>query len=178
MNTQEAKKIFAVITCTYPNWQIPNIDMAANIWASALAAYSYSDVGTALKAYIMGNTSGFAPTPAQLIEYMQTSRRMAELPETKAWELVTKAISKGSYKAKEAYDELPDAVKEAVGSPTQIYKWAVDENFNESVVSSNFMRSYKTVIDRKYALEKLPAEYRDALRISRSEQDRLEDEHG
>ena len=39
----------------------------------------------------------------------------------------------------------------------------MDETFNESVASSNFMRSYRVVMDRRKELNKLPEKIRELV---------------
>ena len=67
MTENEAKKLLAVMTVTYPNYKLANVDFAAKVWSDMLVEFTYSQAGAALKAYIRSDTSGFAPTPGQII---------------------------------------------------------------------------------------------------------------
>ena len=67
MTRDEAKKIVMVIASTYPNWHPLDMSFTVDAWASMLESYTYQEIGAALKAFIVSDTSGFAPTPGQVI---------------------------------------------------------------------------------------------------------------
>ncbi|MGN0346321.1 MAG: hypothetical protein ACI4DU_03445, partial [Lachnospiraceae bacterium] len=46
----------------------------------------------------------------------------------------------------------------------QLRTWALDENYNEQVVSSNFMRCYRTELARHEELSKMPAEVKALIK--------------
>lgn len=50
---------------------------------------------------------------------------------------------------------MPERIQKAVGSPKQLWSMATDESFNEQVASSNFMRAYRTVVNRENEIKKL-----------------------
>ena len=77
--------------------------------------------------------------------------------------LVRKAISDSSYNAKDRFNELPVTCQRAVGSPAQLRMWAVDASYNENVVSSNFMRCYRTEVTRQSELSRMPSEVRQII---------------
>lgn len=66
-----------------------------------------------------------------------------ELNEMAAWEMVQKAIRNSGYHAEEEFEKLPEIVQKSVVSPSQLKEWALTENLNVEVVSSNFMRTYR-----------------------------------
>ena len=76
MTVQEAKKIMAVLSATYPqHYKNFDADMANNlitVWASIMAEYPYERVSTGLKRFIETDTKGFPPTPGQVIDKMPT----------------------------------------------------------------------------------------------------------
>ena len=61
-----------------------------------------------------------------------------------AWALVAKAVCNSNYNSAEEFEKLPPVVQRLVGAPSQLREWAAmdSETFN-SVVASNFQRSYK-----------------------------------
>lgn len=164
MTREETKKVLMSIQAAYPNFRVPNKTVAVNVWDKALKEYSYSDVSTALMVYIKTNTSGFAPSPGQIIDKIHLADRAAELGENEAWAMVAKAIRRGTYYAGEEFQKLPPAVKKAVGSPDNIRSWAkADEQDTETVIQSNFMRSYRAEIQRRREYVKLPKKLRDMI---------------
>ena len=85
------------------------------------------------------------------------------MTDAEAWSLVRKAISDSSYNATDRFNELPITCQRAVGSPAQLRMWALDASYNENVVSSNFMRSYRTEVARQNELSRMPSEVRQII---------------
>ena len=147
------------MTVAYPNYRIDDIEYTAKIWADFLRGYSYEQVNIALRTYITTDTSGFAPSIGQLLDKLHAIQSPQELNEMEAWSLVSKALRNGYYGAVEEFDKLPPLVQKAVGSPDNLRNWSqTDTNSIENVVQSNFMRSYRLVINRENELEKMPAD--------------------
>ena len=130
----------------------------------SLSDYDYNLVAMALKAYILSDTSGFAPSIGQLVSKIQTLTKPQELSEMEAWSLVSKAIRNSGYNSVEEFANLPVLVQKAVGLPDQLRVWALDENYNEQVAASNFMRCYRTELNRHYELERMPNEIRELIK--------------
>lgn len=143
---------------SYPNYKPNNISETVDVWQMMLSEYTYEQISVALKAYILSDTSGFAPSIGQLVAKIQTISRPQELSEMEAWALVSKAIRNSGYNSVEEFAKLPPLVQKAVGLPDQLRTWALDENYNEQVVSSNFMRCYRTELARHEELSKMPSD--------------------
>ena len=141
---------------SYPNYKPNNVSETVDVWYMMLSDYDYNLIARALKTYILSDTSGFAPSIGQLVAKMQTINTPQELSEAEAWALVSKAIRNSGYNSVEEFAKLPPLVQKAVGLPDQLKIWAMDENYNEQVVSSNFMRCYRTELARSEELSKMP----------------------
>ena len=153
-----------MVQAAFPNYKPPDKTVAVNTWFLMLADYPYQQVQMALKAYIATDTSGFAPSIGQIIDKMQMINSHAEQNEMEAWSLVSKALRNGNYKSREEFEKLPDLVKEAVGSPENIHNWAQsDIKSIESVIQSNFIKSYRLVVNRQKEIQKLPKEIKDMI---------------
>ena len=163
MTVKEARKLIAVLMVTYPNYKPIDTELAATVWADATEEYSYEQVNMALKAYMKSSTSGFAPTPGQLIDKIHFITQPPDLNETEAWSLVSNAIRRSAYDSAEEYAKLPPLVQKAVGLPSQLRTWAIDEEYNEQVVSSNFMRAYRAEVAREKEVSKMPAKVRKLI---------------
>lgn len=163
MTDKETRKIIAVLMVAYPNYKPINIDFTVSVWADMLSDYSYSEVDMAIKAYISTDTSGFAPAIGQVIDKIKSITTPRQMTDTEAWALVRKAISDSSYNAKDRFNELPVTCQRAVGSPAQLRMWALDAFYNENVVSSNFMRCYRTEVTRQSELSRMPSEVRQII---------------
>ena len=158
MTREETVKIIRIMVDSYPNYKPNNISETVDVWQMMLSDYDYNVVAIALKAYILSDTSGFAPSIGQLVGKIQAITRPEELNEMEAWALVSKAIRNSGYNSVEEFTKLPPLVQKAVGLPDQLMTWALDENYNEQVVSSNFMRCYRTELARHEELSKMPSE--------------------
>ncbi len=129
-----------------------------------LSGYDYEQVKAALKAFVMTDSSGFAPSVGQLIEILDRLGNASELSEMEAWSLVSRALRRSLYYADEEYAKLPDVVQKAVGSPEMLRSWAeTDMKSIENVVQSNFMRTYRQELTRSRELRKIPANVRALL---------------
>lgn len=163
MNVTEAKKIIASMIVSYSNYKPTDVDYAATIWADMLSEYTYEQVDSALRSFIMSDKSGFAPSIGQLVEKIHTITQPQELNETEAWSLVSKAIRNSGYNSVEEFAKLPPLVQKAVGLPGQLRTWALDENYNEEVVSSNFIKCYRNELAQQRELQKMPQNVRNLI---------------
>ena len=154
---------------SYPNYKPNNISETVDVWQMMLSDYDYNLVAMALKAYILSDTSGFAPSIGQLVGKIQTLTKPQELNEMEAWSLVCDALSNSAYNYAEEYTKLPPLVQKAVGLPTQLQTWALTENLNKDVVGSNFMRCYRIEVERQNEISKMPHNVREMLEKISSE---------
>ena len=82
-----------------------------------------------------------------------------------AWRLVKKALSDSGYNAKERFDELPEEVQKAVGGPEMLRQWAMlDSDEVNTVIMSNFQRTYKAVLSQMDYAERVPAALSDVVK--------------
>lgn len=162
MTRDETKKIIRIMADSYPNYKPSNISETVDVWCMMLEDYSYQQIAMALKAYILTDTSGFAPSIGQLIDKLK-STGTPQLTEMEAWSLVSKAIRNGYYGAEEEFAKLPEVVQKAVGNPANLRAWAhTDAESIENVVQSNFLRTYRSVVKRESEQCKLP----DSLKLA------------
>ena len=165
MTRDETIQILMMVQAAYPNYKPSDKTVAINTWNLLLSEYSYSQVESGLRAYILSDTSGFAPSIGQLIAKVKTIEEPAQLNESEAWGLVSKAIRNGYYGAVEEFSKLPPLVQKAVGTPQQLKIWACDSEFNENVVSSNFIKTYRTEVKRATELNKMPSDVKKLIEM-------------
>lgn len=157
MTKNEVVKLLMTIQTFYPNYQVENKEFTINAWYSIIGDCDYKPIEKALRAYITTDTSGFAPSIGQLINKLHEVQSPQELNEMEAWLLVSKALRNGTYGAIEEFNKLPPLVQKAVGSPDNLRNWAqTDSESIENVVQSNFMRTYRTVVNRAKEYRKMP----------------------
>lgn len=157
MTREETVKIIRIMCDCYPNYKPNNLSETVDVWNMMLNNYSYEQVSVALKAYINSDISGFAPSIGQLIGKIQTISQPQELDGMAAWGLVSKALRNGTYGAAEEFNKLPPLVRQAVGMPDNLKNWATsDYQTIETVIQSNFLRTYETVVKRANEINRMP----------------------
>ena len=156
MTREETVKIIRIMLASYPNYKPNDISETVDVWQMMLSDYDYNLVAMALKAYILSDTSGFAPSIGQLVAKIQTISQPQELDGMAAWGLVSKALRNGTYGAVEEFNKLPPLVRQAVGIPDNLKNWATsDYQTIETVIQSNFLRTYETVIKRANEINRM-----------------------
>jgi hypothetical protein len=157
MTEEQVGKLLMTIQAYYPNYNPPDKKIALNAWYIMLAEYPEELVLQSLRACIATNTSGFAPDVGQIISKIQTISQPQELDGMAAWGLVSKALRNGTYGAVEEFNKLPPLVRQAVGIPDNLKNWATsDYQTIETVIQSNFLRTYETVVKRVNEINRMP----------------------
>lgn len=81
-----------------------------------------------------------------------------------AWGLVSKALRNGTYGAVEEFNKLPPLVRQAVGMPDNLKNWATsDYQTIETVIQSNFLRTYETVVKRANEINRMPDDIKSLI---------------
>jgi len=160
MERNDVQDFLAMIQGTYPNFNPPDKTAAVNAWTMALEEYSRDEVALAFKLYMKSNTSGFAPTPGQIIDKIHLMKQPEQLNEMEAWALVAKALRNGGYHALEEYEKLPPAVQKSIGTHEQLRNWALDEYFNEENAKKSFIFAYRAEVKREQEFAKMPSNVR------------------
>lgn len=161
------KMLITILQSEYPN-SFVNYDerllkLKTELWEKEFANDDLNVVYAAIRTY-MRSPERFAPTIGQIREKMEMLTAPEQLSELAAWALVSKACTNGYYGYREEYEKLPPEVQQAVGRPEQLKEWAeMDADTVQSVVASNFMRSYRTMKQRNKELAMIPAEIREML---------------
>ena len=159
MTREQTVGLIRSIVNLYPNWKPEDLTETVNAWHWALDEYPADAVKGALQIYLKTNNTGFAPSVSQLIGCMYAPKENKELSEGEAWALVKKAIQDGNYHSTERFDELPEIVQKAVGGPQMIRQWAMtDTDEVNTVIMSNFQRTYRAVLSKQGFTEKVPLE--------------------
>lgn len=163
MEREETKKIIRIMCDSYPNFKPNNVSETIDVWNMMLSEYTYNQISVALKSYVLSDTSGFAPSIGQLVGMVHSIEKPQSLNEMEAWAIVSKAIRNSSYHYVEEFLKLPSEIQRAVGTPEQLKIWAMDEDYNETVVMSNFQRAYRAQLVQNANMEKLPQQARNMI---------------
>ena len=162
MTKAEAAKVMAVLQVNYPenfrNKSDEVIKATVDLWSRAFADEPYQLVSAAVMAHMVSDTNRFMPPIGVIKAKIAELMKPDEMTEQEAWGLVAKALRNSTYGADEEFAKLPPAVQRAVGGASQLRDWAMmDTETVQSVVASNFQRSYRVTSQRERDWEKLPA---------------------
>ena len=158
----------AILETAYPSYYAKR-NAQQHIEAAKLYAEMFADdpanlVYSAVKAFIVGDTSGFPPSIGQIKERMHSLIAQDAMTETEAWSLVSRACSNGIYGYLTEFQKLPPNVQAVVGRPEQLKEWAMmDSETVQSVVASNFMRSYRVCAKRAKEHDLLPENVKELI---------------
>lgn len=167
MEKAEVLKLLMLLEAEYPQ-SFKNLDdehrrLKIELWSKEFEKDNSSVVYAAART-LMRSGREFAPTSGQIREKMVDLLAVNVLDEQQAWSLVSKACSNGYYGYRQEFEKLPPEVQRAIGRAEQLREWAlVDEDTFQTVVASNFMRSYKTTVVRERELARIPDEVRRQL---------------
>ena len=168
MTKKEMAEIIAIMQANYPDDFRGMSDKAMNgkinLWFMQFRDDDYKDVLAAVMAHIATDTGRWMP-PVGVIKAKLTEIRLPEeLTPQEAWELVSKATRNSTYNSGEEFDKLPPVVQRLVGSPMQLKEWAaMDTDTLQSVVGSNFQRSYKVRAAKEREFLALPSAVQKAM---------------
>lgn len=168
MNREETKEVLTLIKDTYSvfNKQPEKIKVSAlDNWTALFAEDPQDIVIAAVKAFIVSDTKGFPPVPGQIKEKIKIIMQPKEMTEQEAWQLVHKAIKAGAYmeNARAEHEKLPDVIKSIV-TAAQLREWALsDVDSVQTVIASNFMRSFRERKRQVSDYMALPVDVRKAV---------------
>lgn len=168
MTKREIAELMTVMQANYPDAFKGQSDavVAAKIalWHDFFKDCSKEAVYAAAKAFMATDTKGFMPNVGQLAEQLRQLSQPQDMTGIEAWGLVSKALRNSVYGSKEEFKKLPPVIRRAVGSPEQLRQWAMmEEETVQSVISSNFQRSFKVRQDRQKELDKLPGDVKQFI---------------
>lgn len=93
MTREDTKKLLRIMSALYPNWRPDEMEVAVDAWAAVLADKDGQIMANALKEYARTDTSGFAPSPGQLMEIGKGFEKKVY------WQRVSEAITLKDYAA-------------------------------------------------------------------------------
>ena len=132
---------------------------AFEVWYALLSDLDYELANKATQKLMM--QSAKTPRPADIRDMAMSFNYKDEMSEMEVWGLVAKAIRNGTYNSEEEFKKLPELAQKAIGSSQQLCNWAMDEEYNEGVIQSNFLRSYRVCQQRAKDDAKLPQYIKD-----------------
>ena len=168
MNREETISIMAVLKAAYPNYykdmKRGDAEAIIALWTSMFSDEPAEVVAVAVKAHIASDVKGFPPHIGAIKAAIGKIKSPDEMTEIEAWNYVVKAIRNSNYNSREEFEKLPPIVQRLVGSPNQLREWAMmDSETVNSVISSNFQRSYKARATSEREFLALPQDVRQTM---------------
>lgn len=160
MNKKETAQILAILREYYPrDFVSTDLQTKVEAWYLILKDYDYTLTQNAVLAFVTSDTEGFMPTLGQIIAKIKSlSNPKGDMTEVEAWALVYKAICNSAYNSVEEFEKLPDVVKRAVGNADVLKSWSMlNTDEVNTVIQSNFMRSYKSSNFQQKEIDVLPS---------------------
>ena len=154
MNSRETAQVIMYLKGVYPRYYSAmnneQMELQIKVWTDLFSEYSVEAVMSGVRTFATTDASGFPPVPGQIIENMYRVAHLTDDSAIKAWNLVRRAINMPRDQYGLAYDALPEDVRETLGTKENaiatLTSWGMvpTEQF-ETVVQSNFLRSYEAV---------------------------------
>lgn len=168
MTKLEAAQILGIMQTVYPDsfksLSAEAMQSTVTIWAKVFEDDAPAAVQAAVMAHISSSTDRFMPPPGAIKQRLVGMTTNADMTAQEAWQLVNKAAQRGIHYARQEFDKLPPIVQGLVGSPNQLREWAMmDADTVQSVVASNFQRSYTVRAQQERERLALPSKLKQTL---------------
>lgn len=182
MTRQETGIIMNILTTAYPRFysgqDAPDPRKTMSLWAEMFRDDPVELVAAAVKALIATDDKGFPPHIGAVKASMRKLVQPDEMTEMEAWRLVRQAIRGASMSpssrritaaggvdnrssAQRHFEELPPILQRVVGGPEQLAAWEQISNEQiDTVIQSNFMRSYRARAQQEREFQALPQDVR------------------
>lgn len=171
MDRTETLQILSVLKAAYPdfyrNMERRDAEAVVGLWSDMFLDDPVEIVAAAVKALIASDEKQYRPPHIGAVKaYVRKIAHPEEMTEVEAWGLVRKATANGYYGAKEEFEKLPHILQRLVGSPNQLKEWAMmDSNEFQTVVASNFQRSYRAATESEREYQAIPVDVRSIAEI-------------
>lgn len=163
LKQEQFKILVSAMKSAFPDPGFIPTNESYNTWFYMLNDIPYDTLSKAVKLYIQ--TEKKPPTIADLRQKVKDLEPMG-MTELEAWGMVSKALSRSIYHYQSEYDDLPPDIQKAVGKAENLREWAtMDTETVQSVVQSQFLRSYRTVSKRMDNAGKISEDLADILRL-------------
>jgi len=163
--------VMDILTVAYPQYY-KNVSedekyAASLLWANMFADDSIEVVVAAVKTFIATDEKGFPPVIGQIKAHVAKIIGGAEKSELEAWGEVKRALRNSGYHAAEEFAKFDPVIQRIVGSPSQLREWStVANDVVDSVIASNFQRSYRASAKQYREYLALPNHIKDFIKAT------------
>lgn len=174
MTRNETLQILSILRKAYPvfykNISKEEAVEITDLWHTMFEGDDVLLVIAAVKAFIATDDKGYPPVIGVIKKKMREISQPGAMSEMEAWQLVKKAASNSSYHAKEEFDKLPPTIQKIIGDHNTLRDWGImDTEKFDTVLQSNFMRSFRISSEREKEYMALPPSVREFSRQIASE---------
>lgn len=161
MNEKQVLMILSILKANYGFWAKgltqQDIDALVMLWLKQFEDYNPNIVANAIQSIIATDTSDYPPNIAKIKQMCSTLINGNKLTEQEAWHCVRKALPNASVQAKYDWEHFPREVQELC-TPSDLVQWGchTDEKQIDTVIASNFMRSYREKVSQNKQQDLLP----------------------
>lgn len=165
MTLRETTAIMEILSTAYPMFyagpNAPDQKKTAKLWEDMFAEDDVKLVAAAVKALIATDEKGFPPHIGAIKAKLRQLTSPQETTELEAWGMVYRAICNSGYNSEQEFSKLPKMIQGIVGDARQLREWAMmPTDTVQSVISSNFQRSYRARSQHERELAALPEDVR------------------
>lgn len=169
MTRKETAQILEILKKAYPNFykgfSKEDSKDAIDLWTTMFEDEDVFTVANAVKAHIAMDEKGFPPVIGQIKSRIQALSQKSIVTEFEAWEKVKNAVRNSLYNSSEEYAKLPENIQRLIGSPLTLKEWAMlDISEFDTVVQSNFMRSYKARVEHEKEYLAMPKSVKEFVK--------------
>lgn len=172
MTRPETLILMSTLRAAYPMYYakqgVEDAKAAVNLWHMMFADDDAQLVSAAVKAFIATDTKGFPPVVGQIKAKLDMILREAygggELTPMEAWAKVQKAIRNSAYNSEAEFAKLPETIRAVLGGASALHDYAMmDTETVNSVIASNFQRSFTARRDQVTEMRMLPADVKEFI---------------
>lgn len=168
MTKKETAQILEILKKAYPNFykgfSKEDAKDAIELWAMMFEDEDVFTVANAVKAHIAMDEKGFPPVVGQIKSKIQSLSRKSIVTEFEAWEKVKNAVRNSLYNSGEEYAKPPENIQKLIGGSSTLREWAMpDISELDTVVRSNFMRSYRAGVEYEKEYLAMPKSVREFI---------------
>lgn len=152
--------ILAMLEANYSPFKNP--EAALDLWSTAFSEDDFLVVKTAVMAIIETDTETYRPNIGKVRRKIYDIIHGERMSELEAWGIVKVAVNQSQNawgrldEARREWEKLPPTIRQCV-TPRQLRDWGdISTKEFDTVVQSNFMRSYRDVVEREYQADAIP----------------------
>ena len=163
MNREQTIQILSILRKAYPFFykDITREEgrEITDLWYEMFKEDDILLVIKAVKLFIKTDRKGFPPVIGVIkakMEEISEASRPKSMNEFEAWQIIKNAASNSLYNSKKEFDKLPPIIQKVVGNHYTLKDWAeMDMDRLETIIQSNFIKSYKSACEEEKNYDKL-----------------------